>query len=207
MLLAMNLGTEALAPVSPACLHRRSRGVARCGAALLASTALLLAARGASADPGPGQAHNFISAGALAGFSGHIESPIVGALGGEVTYTYYPSSAFLFGVGAFVQGQSVGFTHFRAAVGPQFNLWIFGAELGAFIEEGAKADPTMILRSMTFGLHLAPFVSIGFASVALRIGIPLAGLTTGQVYATDIGLIGTIKIPIPLDGSYMDFKF
>lgn len=27
-----------------------------------------------------------------------------------------------------------------------------------------------------------------------------------QVYATDIGMIGTVKIPIPLDGSYINFK-
>jgi hypothetical protein len=196
MILAMNMGSGARARGWPALSHRRSRGVFRAGAAITASAALLLAAREASAE---GQAHHYIAPGILAGATGHLDAPIFGQLGIDATYTYYPGTPLIFGIGAFLQAQSVGFDHFRAALGPQFNLWIFGAELGPYIELGS-AD-----KATTFGLQVSPFVSIGFASVALQLGIPLAQLSSGDKYDVDIGFIGTVKIPIGLDGSSLSF--
>lgn len=196
MIRTMNVGTEARARVSCGSSRRRSRGALRRGAALLSWAALLFAAREASAD---GQAHHYISPGVLAGASGHLDSPVFGALGVDATYVYYPGTPFLFGVGAFLQAQSVGFDHFRAALGPQFNLWIFGAEIGPYVELGA-AD-----KATTFGIQVTPFVSAGFASVGLQLGLPLAQLSSGDKYDVDIGFIATVKVPIGLDGSYLNF--
>jgi hypothetical protein len=163
---------------------------------LSASAALLLAAREASAEGG--QAHHFIAPGILGGATGHVDSPVFGQLGIDVTYTYYPARPLTLGVGAFLQAQSVGFEHFRAALGGQFNFWIFGTELGAYIELGSKDKAT------TFGIQLTPFVSVGFASVGLQLGLPVAQLTAGEKYAVDVGFIGTLKVPIPLDGTYFN---
>jgi hypothetical protein len=196
MILTMNLGTGARARFYLALSRRRSRGAFRRSAALLSSAALLLAAGEASAD---GQAHHYISPGILAGATGHLDSPVFGALGLDATYTFYPDTPFLFGVGAFLQAQSVGFDHFRAALGPQFNLWIFGAELGAYVELGQEEKAT------TFGLQVAPFVSAGFVSVALQLGLPVAQLSSGEKYDVDVGFIATVKVPIGLDGSYLNF--
>jgi hypothetical protein len=196
MLLSMNLGTEARASVLSTFSRRRSRGAFRRGAALLSCGVLLFAAREAWAD---GQAHHYISPGILAGASGHLDSPVFGALGIDVTYVFYPGTPFLFGVGAFLQAQSVGFDHFRAALGPQFNLWIFGAEIGPYVEIGS-AD-----KATTFGIQVTPFVSAGFVSVGLQLGLPVAQLSSGDKYDVDIGFIGTVKVPIGLDGSYLNF--
>ena len=123
-------------------------------------------------------------------------------------------------IGAFAQVQSVGFDHFRLAAGPQFltAYRLVGVELGAFIEEGmleaaatTQGKPNAAItqgmpgaalppRATTFGLHFAPFVSFGVVSLALRMGIPLASLSAGQQYGLEIGMMGTIKIPIGLDG-------
>jgi len=181
--------------------HSLTRIPSSCRRAALAASAALIAAlvaREAAADEGSaGQSHHFLAPGVLAGFTGHLDAPALGALGIEVAYTYYPMKPYTLGVGAFAQAQSVGLQHLRAALGAQVNFAFGGVELGAAIEQGKDGKAT------TFGVQLAPFVSIGWVSAAFRIGLPVAALVDGaDRYAVDLGLITTVKIPIPLSGSY-----
>lgn len=147
------------------------------------------------------QAKNFVGIGPLFGLTGHVDGPPVGALGFELSYVRYPVSAFGFGLGAFAQAQTVGFSHGRWAIGPQINFMMFGAEIGAFVEEGYGK------RATTIGLHASPFVSIGFFSAAFRIGVPVSALSEGTPYGLDIGLICAFKAPIPLDGQLFGLAF
>ncbi len=147
------------------------------------------------------QAKNFVGIGPLFGLTGHVDGAPTGALGFELSYVRYPVESFAFGLGAFAQAQSVGFTHGRWAVGPQINFMMFGAEIGAFLEEGYGK------RATTLGLHASPFVSIGFFSAALRIGIPVSAFSEGTPYGLDLGLICAIKAPIPLDGQLFGLAF
>ena len=96
----------------------------------------------------------------------------------------------------FSQVQSVGtFDHGRFALGPQVNYHIVGLELGGAIETGSDQ------YAATASVHIAPFLSAGFASAAFRIGIPVAALTeNGGTYPTDLGLVMTLKWPYPLHG-------
>ncbi|MDC3987733.1 hypothetical protein [Polyangium jinanense] len=147
------------------------------------------------------QAKNFVGLGPLFGITGHTDDTISGALGFELSYVRYPVEAFGFGLGAFAQAQSVGFTHGRWAFGPQINFMMFGAEIGAYLEEGYGN------RATTIGLHASPFVSIGFFSAALRIGVPVSAFSEGTPYGLDLGLICAIKAPIPLDGQLFGLAF
>lgn len=150
------------------------------------------------------QAKNFVGIGPILGFTSHMDtvnSPINGVLGVELSYVRYPYSAFRFGMGGFAQAQTVGFDHARYAFGPQFNFMMFGAELGAFIEEGNAS------RAMTVGVHASPFVSLGFFSAALRLAVPVGTLSAGTPYGIDVGLVCAIKIPIPLDGQLFGLAF
>jgi len=149
------------------------------------------------------QAKNFVSVGPIFGFTSHIdiESQTTGILGLELSYVRYPYSAFRFGMGGFAQAQTVGFNHARYAFGPQFNFMMFGAEVGAFLEEGSGK------RAMTVGVHASPFVSLGFFSAALRIAVPIGTLTEGEPYGIDLGLVFAIKMPVPLDGQLFGLAF
>jgi len=156
---------------------------------------------GGASRSNPRQAKNFVGLGPLFGITGHVDGTIYGALGFELSYVRYPVEAFGFGLGAFAQAQSVGFTHGRWAFGPQINFMMFGAELGAYLEEGYGT------RATTIGLHASPFVSIGFFSAALRIGVPVSAFSEGTPYGLDLGLICAIKAPIPLDGQLFGLAF
>ncbi len=150
------------------------------------------------------QAKNFVSVGPILGFTSHMDAvnaPINGVLGVEISYVRFPYSAFRFGMGGFAQAQTVGFDHARYAFGPQFNFMMFGAEVGAFIEEGNAA------RAMTVGVHASPFVSLGFFSAALRLAVPIGTLSEGTPYGIDVGLVCAIKLPIPLDGQLFGLAF
>lgn len=147
------------------------------------------------------QAKNFVSIGPIFGFTGHLDTPVTGILGAELSYVRYPGAAFRFGIGGFAQAQTVGFTHARFAFGPQFNFMMFGAEVGAYLEEGAGKYAT------TVGVHASPFVSLGFFSAAFRLAVPLGTLTEGDSYDIDLGLVCAIKMPIPLDGQLFGLAF
>lgn len=147
------------------------------------------------------QAKNFIGVGPIFGFTKHIGAPVTGVLGIELSYVRYPYAAYGFGIGGFAQAQTVGFDHGRFAFGSQFNFMMFGAEVGAYLEEGHGN------RAMTVGLHASPFVSIGFFSAAMRIAVPLGTLTAGDPYGIDLGLVFAAKLPIPLDGQLFGMAF
>jgi hypothetical protein len=188
--------------------------------ALLAGGALFAAAAGASAaEPAPTpaaaaaaaaaatptvaprQARNFVGVGPIFGITGHTDMPIAGVLGVELSYVHYPTHAFIFGVGGFAQAQSVGFAHGRWALGPQINFMMFGAEFGAYVEEGSNT------RATTLGLHASPFVSLGFFSAAFRLAVPVGTMSEGQPYAIDLGLVCAIKLPLALDGELFHMSF
>lgn len=147
------------------------------------------------------QAKNFLGVGPIFGFTKHIGEPVSGVLGIELSYVRYPYAAYGFGIGGFAQAQTVGFDHGRFAFGSQFNFMMFGAEVGAYLEEGHGN------RAMTVGLHASPFVSIGFLSAAMRIAVPLGTLTAGDPYGIDLGLVFAAKLPIPLDGQLFGLAF
>jgi hypothetical protein len=73
----------------------------------------------------------------------------------------------------------------------------FGIELGPYVEQGTKTFGT------TMGLQACPFASIGYGSLALRVGIPLGALSKGDTYPIDLGLIVTIKWPVPIGGQLL----
>jgi hypothetical protein len=183
-------------PPTP-CHVFRTLGPKSAAAALAVLLASLSAKAAAAEEGGPGQSHHFLSPGLLAGVTGHLNAPVLGAIGGELSYTYYPAKPYTLGVGAFAQAQSVGLKHLRAALGAQFNFAVGGVEIGGSFEQGKDG------KASTFGVQIAPFVSIGWVSAAFRIGLPVAALVDGtDRYAVDLGLIMTAKIPIPLSGSY-----
>jgi hypothetical protein len=161
--------------------------------------------RAAAEEPRPQQgqrqARNFVGIGPLFGLTGHMDTPVLGDLGLELSYVHYPTEAFRFGLGGFMQAQTVGFSHGRWAFGPQLNFMMFGVELGGFVEEGSYGKAT------TIGFHAAPFVSAGFFSAALRLGVPVGALSDGDPYGLDIGLVCTIKWPLPLDGVLFPMSF
>ena len=78
---------------------------------------------------------------------------------------------------------------------------MFGAEVGAYLEEGTSN------RAMTVGIHASPFVSLGFFSAALRLAVPIGTLNSGQPYGIDLGLVCALKVPIPLDGQLFGLAF
>jgi hypothetical protein len=162
-------------------------------AALTLSAAILIT-EPASAEKG---AHHFISPGLAVGFSAHIEDPVQGILGGELDYTYYPWDPLTVGFGGFAQVQTMGIDHIRVGFGPQFNLTVFGTELGVYIEDEDEDSST------TMGLQVAPFVSIGFMSLAFRLGVPFYRAGAAPAHAVDMGLLITLKWPIPLGGDYL----
>ncbi|UQA58464.1 hypothetical protein [Polyangium aurulentum] len=187
--------------------------------ALLAGGALFAAAAGASAaEPAPApapaatptlaaptvaprQARNFVGVGPIFGITGHTDMPIAGVLGVELSYVHYPTQAFIFGLGGFAQAQTVGFSHGRWAIGPQINFMMFGAEIGAYVEEASGA------RATTLGLHASPFVSLGFFSAAFRLAVPVGTMSEGEPYALDLGLVCAIKLPLALDGELFHMSF
>jgi hypothetical protein len=142
-------------------------------------------------------AKHFLSPGLYGGFLGHVDENIQGVLGAELDYTYYPDDTYALGIGAFTQVHTVGFDHIRIAFGPQVNYTLGGLEAGLFIEEGSPD------RSTTLGAHISPFVSVGFISLGLRIGVPLHAVDGDRTYAVDVGLSATLKWPAPLDGDYI----
>jgi hypothetical protein len=99
------------------------------------------------------------------------------------------------GVGSFFQLQRVlgAEPRFRGSLGAQFAQGSLGFEVGVMREEGTSR------YARTLGLHIAPFFSIGFAAVSLRLGIPL---DTARAYGPegrlrghgfDVGLVLALK--------------
>jgi hypothetical protein len=112
----------------------------------------------------PAAAHaqeiGFISAGVV------VSIPLGGAidqtgLGFELSYTDYGRAQSYLGVGAFVQAQYLFGGGWRADLGAQGTAFFGGAELGLAVVSPRGQGPS-------FGLHVAPFLSVGYGSAAFR---------------------------------------
>ncbi len=147
------------------------------------------------------QAEPILAAGLLGSATTHVGAPpMYGGFGGEVSLVkYFSSKMDGLGVGGVAQVQSVGLDHVRAQIGPQVNYWTFGSEFCLFAEQKNATYAT------TLGLHLAPFMSIGFASAAFRIGIPLTTVGSGPRYPVDLGAVLTLKVVIDVSGGRILF--
>jgi len=116
-------------------------------------------------------------------FGGH-------GIGGEASYTYFPSREPT-GFGGFVQRQAYPLDSIRTAVGAQFVHSLIGAELGWAYRSAAGT------QEGTHGLHLAPFVSIGFLHVAPRgtIAFRSDDRSWGTEFALTVGLKTPFQAP------------
>lgn len=165
---------------------RWTRSSLFCVALLVAPTAL------ARNDlQGPDKGAMFFSVGLLSSASKRPNKVMPG-LGAELTLHGYIADGF--GVGAFGQWQSMELNHNRFAGGMQFSYSLAGLELGVASEKGR------VVRSTTTLLHVAPYFSIGVASLALRFGIPV-GKSSSFIpgYGYDVGLVLGLKAPLPLN--------
>jgi len=113
-------------------------------------------------------------------------------LGAEVSVWTYPDSEGRSG-GGFIQWQSMEFDHHRFCAGIQGSYQIVGVEFGATYET-PDVD-----HASTISFHAAPYLSIAFASVALRVGLPLKrGNDALPSHGYDVGLVFGLKYPIGL---------
>ncbi|MBI5514655.1 MAG: hypothetical protein HY909_12845 [Deltaproteobacteria bacterium] len=122
-------------------------------------------------------------------------------VGAELAYSYHPRAARRLVLGAFTQGQVYTDGSLRFAGGLQTGYGPFGVELGL-----AHRTGTDDFRAST-GLHVAPYLSLGVLSVALRFTVPLndtqgapnsgvASLGQGPETALTLGL----RIPVRVHG-------
>lgn len=155
---------------------------------------LLLAPRPSHADLSdafkPG---TYLSVGPLFSVSMLGDEPVAG-LGLEATLNqFYEAERTMGAVGLFTQVQTMGGKGAKFTGGVQANLYIVGLELGVM---HATGTPEYLA---TTGLHVAPYVSLGFCSMALRFGVPLSEEgpdREGRVrHPTEIGLVLTAKWP------------
>jgi hypothetical protein len=135
--------------------------------------------------------NQFLSVGWLHTFR---DSPTSYGNGVEITYTAYPLAASSFvGLGGYTQLQSVGDEgRFAFSAGPQLSYFLFGLELGYEYLSSGQGQPQL------HGLHLAPFVSLGFLSLAGQVVVPLANSGSGDVPGFQYALAFTLKVPVPL---------
>jgi hypothetical protein len=115
-----------------------------------------------------------------------------GGMGLEATYNVFSKQQVLSAVGAFAQAQFVGPGYARVAAGVQGNVTFLGVELGLMHQTGTRK------HGPATGLHLAPYLVLPYGSVALRVGLPVAG--PSNRHAHDVGFVFTAKIPFYLDG-------
>jgi hypothetical protein len=151
------------------------------------------------------QSHTFVSVGAIGDVGGHLANGapgtgVVTAGGGELTFTHWlgPIGETLengrVALGVFGQVEAVSPDgHLRTAFGLQVSRFLLGGELGAVYERGSGP------YAASWGLHAAPFVSVGVLYLALRAELPVAAAGEGTVYGTGLAVVLGLKAPIPLD--------
>jgi hypothetical protein len=173
--------------------------------ALLGSTmAWAQPAEEAPAEPPPSnpvfeEGDLFLVAGLIG--SGSVRPSGLQAAGGtEVSVHYFLTDVW--GLGGFVQYQRVlgANKHHRFSLGVQTTLGPVGLELGTVNESGTA------LAAQTWGLHIAPFFSLGFATASLRLDIPVhterALRPNGELlpgHGFDLGLVLSLKWPQQLN--------
>jgi len=131
----------------------------------------------------------FLSGGLLVSSSSRSHGGL--GIGGEVSVHVLRDDAAAKGGGGFVQGEWVGGDHLRLCAGAQFNVLVFGAELGL-----ARDFPGEESRGVT-SLHFAPFLSVGIVSVRMPIGLPVGFLTDDRAEGgLQLGVALALKIPV-----------
>lgn len=118
------------------------------------------------------------------------------AYGVEASVHHFLDEDYDSGIGLFAQWQGTNADHSRSCGGVQGTHKFLGLELGVAYEN-ANQD-----FASTTSLHVAPFISAaGFATLAVRVGIPLSrpsGSLPG--HGMDLGLVVALKYPLPLNG-------
>ncbi len=122
-----------------------------------------------------------------------------GGLGVATSVRHYPDAQEWKSVSAFAQVQWYAEGGIRVAAGAQGTLSLVGGELGLAYRSG-DAD-----HVGTFGLHLAPFVSVDYLSLAWRLTIPLSNARTR--WGTDSSFTFGANVPIPLSTTRFDRRF
>lgn len=119
-------------------------------------------------------------------FGARISDPLGLTLGGEASFFWHPDRMQYEGIGAFFQAEHTfgASPSERLAVGIELGGalgGVLGIELGAGIRLG-KQGPTP-------QLHIAPYLSVGFAYVSLRLAPGYGG------YGTEGGAFLGLKVP------------
>lgn len=131
----------------------------------------------------------YIGPGAYAGLQAGGGGPYV--YGGELSVMAWTEKRPVAGVWG-QYGRVVGgdHAHTRVALGVQWAPVVFaGLELGGarlLLDDGRRGTK----------LALAPYASVGIFVVSMRVGIPLD--ETARDVGADLGLIATLKLPIPV---------
>lgn len=152
----------------------------------------LLFAPVAWADPSlPRSGDAFINPGLFLSLSPHAGSAVIG-LGLELSYHQFTNDRGA-GFGLFGQAQVMD-DFFRFCGGVQgtteLNLIPVGAEVGVTYATSSLDE------AATTSLHLAPFISLGFATASLRFDIPVQGGSPEKPrHPIDVGLVLAVKIP------------
>jgi len=116
-------------------------------------------------------------------------------IGGEASLAVYHQRQFHWGLVAQAQYElDAGGDHGRFALGPQFGMDGFGVEIAAALRTRNSEHATSL------ALHLAPYVSAAFVSIALRLtsgGLAIDDSELGT-WPAELALAFTVKWPVRL---------
>jgi hypothetical protein len=135
----------------------------------------------------------FVTPGLLTGLTPR-DSHVVGSLGAEVGFHHFDPSGL--GAGGFVQWQWMALESHRFCAGLQATS---ATVRFVGVEGGLEYETADARRAGTFSLHVAPFLSVGVATLGLRLGIPLYSVGSalpGRGF--EGGLTLALKAPIDL---------
>lgn len=117
------------------------------------------------------------------------------AVGAEASVHHFVGHDFAMGFGLFGQFQVTTQQHTRLCAGVQGSLRFAGLELGIATENESQRFAS------TTSFHVAPFLSMGFATASLRVDIPIPGPEERKPgYGSDIGLVLALKLPLGFEG-------
>ena len=154
-------------------------------------SALLFAPLALADLPGPDAGSTFLNSGVLLSGSSRPEGFVPG-LGAEVSIHRFAEKTV--GFGLFAQWQTMEFEYHRIAGGLQGSLSLVGFELGVAHETASDE------LAATTSLHIAPFVSIGIVTLAVRFGRPLGEKAgTRPRHGSEVGVVLAFKYPHELE--------
>ena len=126
---------------------------------------------------------------------GYLFGAIAGAAparahGAELTLLHVTNVDKYTGIGLVGQAQSYDGSHLRVAVAAEATWACFGLELGWAMRRSDGAYATQ------HGIHVAPYLSLGLVSLAVRTTVPVFGDT--NAYGWELGFVLGLKLPIPV---------